>query len=91
MKIFETENSRYIFNETTKCYRREPLTIQTTPESHRLLYHTWIPYREFEKVENVYKDPILHILALDSVLGIFTSPIMKEYEAEDVSALEQIE
>lgn len=80
MKVFETENNRYIFDETTKRYRREPLRVQVTPESHRLLYWVWIPYREYEKVENVYKETILRIFALDSTLGIATSKIVKEYE-----------
>ena len=77
MKVYHTLNSQYIVDDNEMQYMRHPGTIEQTVESHRLTYGEWHPLKE---LPTELPDGTLHILREDSVFGIFTTPIVRQYD-----------
>lgn len=88
MKYYTT-NSVYEFDLENMLYRRLPQDhaafeapeMRNPQGSHRLVDAEWLPLKEAPVVKkDSWGDDCLHFYAVDSVLGIFTSPIQKVEE-----------
>lgn len=82
--VYETENSVYEIDLEAKQYRRIPRGEPKAVESHRLTYGEWLGLADTPEPVQVVPwlggEEVLHILASDSVFGIYTSPLTTTYE-----------
>lgn len=77
IEVYETENSVYEFDEDNGRYRRgaKPGREQFV-YSHRLVYGEWLPLAWFELLNTGDGTRQLHIMAPDSVHGVYTSDVL---------------
>lgn len=84
IKVFETENSIYEFRDGE--YRRTAVVEQEV-ESHRLIYGEWIKLADISEpyilITNDDGIQFLHIMANDSYYGIYTTPVVDQYESAE--------
>ena len=76
MRAYETLNSLYIVDLDGMRYKRLPVRSQDV-ESHRLTYGEWHP---LAAAPERLPDGSLRILRTDSTYGIFTTPVVREYD-----------
>lgn len=82
--VYETENSVYEIDLEAKQYRRTPRGEPKPVESHRLTYGEWMALADTPEPVQIVPwldgSEVLHILASDSTVGIFTSALTYTYE-----------
>lgn len=83
--FFETENSLYFIDPTEGQYFRMPRagTNEQSVDSHRLTYAEWHPMISHDVTDNFDGTQSLHILRTDSIIGIFTSAILRQGLAKE--------
>lgn len=84
VEVYETENSVYEIDEDNNRYRRgaKPGHEQFV-HSHRLVYGEWLPLAWFEVLSTPERTRQLHIMAPDSIHGVYTSDVLSVRRVDD--------
>lgn len=80
MRAYDTLNSTYLVDLDQMRYKRLPGARTQPVWSHRLTYDEWHPLL---RAPEMMPNGNLHIMRADSVEGIFTTPVVREYEVLD--------